>query len=84
MKNILIFLIKIYQKFFSIDTGLLSSFHNKRACRFYPTCSQYTLESVERFGSCKGLILGFKRVIRCHPWNPGGVDEVPEKCENKK
>lgn len=47
-------------------------------CRFYPTCSQYCYEAIERYGIIKGTFLGFKRVIRCHPFNMGGYDPVPE------
>lgn len=84
MKKILILLIKLYQKTLSTDTGLISYLYSERTCRFHPTCSQYTLEAIERFGSWKGSFLGFKRVVRCHPWSVGGIDEVPKTCENKK
>lgn len=84
MKNILIFLIKLYQKTLSRDTGFFSYFYSERTCRFHPTCSQYTLEAIQRFGSIKGSYLGFRRVIRCHPWNEGGVDNVPEKQDNER
>ncbi|TWU60748.1 putative membrane protein insertion efficiency factor [Rubripirellula tenax] len=43
-------------------------------CRFSPTCSQYTIESVRKFGVLRGLYRGFRRILRCHPWNPGGYD----------
>lgn len=69
MKQIVIALIKGYQRFIS---PLLAS-----SCRFHPTCSQYTLEAVERYGAAKGLWLGAKRISRCHPFNPGGYDPVP-------
>jgi putative membrane protein insertion efficiency factor len=46
-------------------------------CRFFPTCSDYTAQAVEKHGACKGAYLGLKRICRCHPWNPGGFDPVP-------
>jgi putative membrane protein insertion efficiency factor len=48
------------------------------ACRFHPTCSEYALTSVERFGVMRGGWLAAKRIGRCHPFNPGGYDPVPE------
>lgn len=50
-------------------------------CRFYPSCSSYAMESVQRFGIFRGGALALKRLGRCHPWNPGGVDPVPESPE---
>jgi putative membrane protein insertion efficiency factor len=47
------------------------------ACRFYPSCSQYALEALLRFGMLRGGALALKRLARCHPWNPGGFDPVP-------
>ncbi len=53
------------------------------SCRFYPTCSQYGLEAIERFGPIKGGYLTIKRLLKCHPFHPGGFDYVPEKKERK-
>ncbi|GEL76281.1 membrane protein insertion efficiency factor YidD [Tenuibacillus multivorans] len=75
MKYIFIYLIKFYQKFISPLTG--------PTCRFQPTCSAYGLEALQRFGLFKGLYLTVKRVLKCHPFHPGGFDPVPEKKKSK-
>lgn len=49
------------------------------SCRFYPSCSAYALTALRRFGPIRGTWLAVTRVARCHPWNPGGVDHVPER-----
>jgi hypothetical protein len=45
-------------------------------CRFYPTCSQYFLQAVEKYGALKGSVLGIKRILKCHPFHPGGYDPL--------
>lgn len=46
------------------------------ACRFHPTCSEYMMQAVGKYGPAKGVWLGLRRLSRCHPWNPGGLDPV--------
>ncbi len=48
------------------------------SCRFYPSCSAYALTALERHGAARGTYLTVKRVLRCHPFHPGGIDPVPE------
>lgn len=48
-------------------------------CRFYPSCSAYAFLAITRFGVLKGIALSSRRLIKCHPWHPGGCDDVPEK-----
>ncbi len=77
MKRLILLLIRLYQHTLSLDHGLLGKVLGERFCRFHPTCSQYTYEAIEKHGIAHGSFLGFKRVIRCHPWNDGGYDPVP-------
>ncbi len=69
IKKIAIKLIRFYQLFISPYLG--------SNCRFNPTCSQYTLEAIEKYGVLKGIYLGFRRILKCGPWHPGGNDPVP-------
>jgi len=55
----------------------LSPLKGAPTCRFYPTCSQYALEAVEKHGALKGTYLAVRRVLKCHPFHPGGYDPVP-------
>lgn len=75
MKHIFIAIVKFYQKVISPM--------KPPTCRFYPTCSEYSLQSYQRFGTIKGTYLTIIRILKCHPFHPGGVDLVPEKKENK-
>ncbi len=67
MKNFLIKLILIYQK-------IPGSFHNH--CKYYPTCSNYMLEALKKYGIFKGLFLGLKRILKCNPFSKGGYDPL--------
>jgi len=69
VKFLLIGIIKIYRKFIS---PILPD-----SCRFYPTCSKYAITAIEKYGPGKGSLLAAKRILRCHPYNPGGYDPVP-------
>jgi uncharacterized protein len=53
-------------------------------CRFFPSCSEYTMEAVKTHGAAKGAFLGAKRVVKCQPWHAGGFDPVPEKVTNPR
>ena len=76
MKQLLLALIRMYQKHVS------PAFPPR--CRFIPTCSQYGLEAIERFGAIKGGALTLWRILRCNPWSRGGYDPVPEKKDKRK
>ena len=77
MKKIFIFIITLYQKYIS---PLKPS-----TCRFYPTCSEYAIQALEKYGLFKGIWLATKRLSRCHPFNTGGYDPLPDslKITNK-
>lgn len=83
MKKLVLSLIRFYQKtsFFHLYIFRIL-FLTDAVCRFKPTCSQYTYEAVEKYGTLKGLFYGIKRIIRCHPWSAGGYDPV-EKIRKK-
>lgn len=68
-KKVLLFLIRFYQRRIS---PLFPP-----CCRFYPTCSAYAAQAIEKYGAAKGGWLAFRRIIRCHPFNDGGYDPVP-------
>ena len=74
MKGLIIKTIKIYQKFVAPYQGTLFPAGLLAGCRFYPSCSNYTAQAVERYGSLRGLAMGLKRVLKCQPLASGGVD----------
>ena len=71
LKRLFIFPIRMYQAILSPMLGA--------HCRHTPSCSQYTIEAILEWGVYKGLVLGFKRIGRCHPWGTSGYDPVPKK-----
>ena len=68
--RVLVAPIRLYQRLVSPLLGA--------NCRFHPSCSEYAAQAILRHGPFKGLYLGARRLLRCHPWNPGGIDEVPD------
>lgn len=70
MKRILLAFIKFYRKH-------LSNMKGYSTCKFYPTCSTYALEAVEKYGALKGGLLSLWRILRCNPFSKGGYDPVP-------
>jgi hypothetical protein len=68
LKSVLILIVRGYQKFISPMFP--------PTCRFYPTCSEYFIQAVQKYGPFKGSWLGIKRILRCHPGNPGGYDPL--------
>ncbi|HIK32081.1 MAG TPA: membrane protein insertion efficiency factor YidD [Oscillatoriales cyanobacterium M59_W2019_021] len=72
-KQFLLFLVRVYRAFIS---PLFPP-----SCRFHPTCSQYALQAIDRFGPWQGGWMSIRRILRCHPLNPGGYDPVPPRPE---
>ncbi|MBM4154301.1 MAG: membrane protein insertion efficiency factor YidD [Lentisphaerae bacterium] len=71
MRHVLVLLIRLYQWTISPWLG--------PACRFYPSCSSYGIEAIRVHGCLRGLWMAAARILRCHPWNPGGYDPVPAR-----
>lgn len=76
MKFLIIGIFRFYQKLISPLTP--------PSCRFYPTCSHYGVEAVQKHGAIKGSYLAISRILRCHPFHEGGFDPVPDEWPKKK
>jgi hypothetical protein len=72
-------LINFYQKFLSPALGRFLEFFGlirNNSCVFYPTCSEYTKQAINKYGILKGILLGFLRILRCHPWQKNHIDPL--------
>lgn len=76
LRKTVIGIIKVYQKTLSPDHGFFKHLFPYGYCRFHPTCSQYSIESIHKHGLIKGGVFSFWRILRCNPWNKGGEDPV--------
>ncbi len=76
LRYFVIRMIKIYQKTLSFDHGFFKLLFPYGYCRFKPTCSEYAIKSVEKYGLIKGGLKSIWRILRCNPWNKGGWDPV--------
>ena len=74
MKRLLLFLLKIYKKYIS---PIFKSIGIE--CKYYPTCSEYMRQAIEKYGALKGTFLGIKRLLRCNPFSSCGYDPVQKK-----
>ncbi|MBR5310670.1 MAG: membrane protein insertion efficiency factor YidD [Oscillospiraceae bacterium] len=73
MKKLFLLIIRFYQTAISP--------YKRPCCRYYPTCSSYAYTAINRFGAMRGGLLGFIRILRCHPFHKGGYDPVPEEWD---
>ncbi|HUV72417.1 MAG TPA: membrane protein insertion efficiency factor YidD [Clostridia bacterium] len=77
MKTLLLKLIRFYQQYLSFDHGVFKAlFLTDKACRFQPTCSEYSYQAIEKYGIIVGGLKSLRRIMSCHPWNKGGADPL--------
>lgn len=81
-KNASLYIIRLYQKYLSRDHSIY--WKHLPGCKYYPTCSEYTYQSINKFGFLRGFMLGSYRIIRCNPFSKGGADPIPKKFLGKK
>ena len=67
--------IRLYQKTISPDHGFLKRFYPNGYCKFYPSCSEYGYQAIKKYGVIKGGVKTLYRIVRCNPWNKGGIDQ---------
>ena len=85
--NILAKTVNIFKKAFILPIKLYQRYISPAfpaRCKYYPTCSQYAITAIERFGVIVGGALAVWRILRCNPWSKGGIDHVPERLFTKK
>jgi putative membrane protein insertion efficiency factor len=77
MKELLLKLIRYYQRTSFFHQALFRNlFISDAVCRFQPTCSEYTYQAIKKYGIIKGILLGLRRILKCHPWSKGGKDPI--------
>ena len=74
-RNISVLVLRLYRAVISPLYG--------EVCRYYPSCSSYTLQAIQQYGLVRGGWMGIRRIGRCHPWAAGGVDDVPQRVQQK-
>lgn len=74
-RNLCVAILKVYRAVISPLYG--------DVCRYYPSCSHYTMQAIQQHGVARGTWLGTKRIARCHPWAEGGIDDVPERKHDR-
>ena len=78
MKRVLTWIIGLYQKYISLDQGILPKYlgFSRQTCIFYPTCSEYTKQAIQKYGVVKGVWFGIKRILKCNPFSEPRVDKL--------
>lgn len=83
-KTLALILIRFYQRFLSLDQSFWGRRLGFHVCIHDPSCSEYTYQSIQKFGLIRGVVMGFFRILRCNPWSKGGYDPVPNSFSIKR